>query len=243
MANVEVRMGARVTTVTQDAESATVDVNEESLVADYVIGADGGRSTVRKSLGIEFEGYLARAISCHHHEIRFPGRAWLLPAQLHGRSGGVDEPLQGRGRRSQGALARGVQHARGRVGRRSAFRCRGARVYRVFTYPSASAITCISTCTPCISAWRRASARAACTCVATPPVNNPIGGLDSIAASTSLALGESPEERRRPDSYERIRRPLNIKYVQEQTIANKKRGGARSGAARQTLRRAARHGG
>jgi 3-(3-hydroxy-phenyl)propionate hydroxylase len=25
------------------------------------------------------------------------------------------------------------------------------------------------------------------------------------------------------DSYERIRRPLNIKYVQEQTIANKKR--------------------
>ena len=57
MANAEVRMGARVTTVTQDAESATVDVNQESLVADYVIGADGGRSTVRKSLGIEFEGY------------------------------------------------------------------------------------------------------------------------------------------------------------------------------------------
>src|SRR5688572_18209972 len=33
MANAEVRMGARVTTVTQDAESATVDVNQEKLVA------------------------------------------------------------------------------------------------------------------------------------------------------------------------------------------------------------------
>src|SRR5919106_2168856 len=56
MPNAEVRMGTRVTGVTQTADAAHVACGE-TLVADYVIGADGGRSTVRKALDIEFEGY------------------------------------------------------------------------------------------------------------------------------------------------------------------------------------------
>ena len=44
--------------MTQKSESAEVLCeNELQFTADYVIGADGGRSTVRKSLDIEFEGY------------------------------------------------------------------------------------------------------------------------------------------------------------------------------------------
>ena len=35
----------------------SVTTSHASFEADYVIGADGGRSTVRKALGIEFEGY------------------------------------------------------------------------------------------------------------------------------------------------------------------------------------------
>jgi len=52
-----VRMGTRVTGLSQDADSVTVETEQGPLRADYVIGCDGGRSTVRKSLGIEFEGF------------------------------------------------------------------------------------------------------------------------------------------------------------------------------------------
>src|SRR6188508_1917930 len=52
-----VRMGTRVTGVSQTEDRVSVQTENEILHADYVIAADGGRSTVRKSLGIEFEGY------------------------------------------------------------------------------------------------------------------------------------------------------------------------------------------
>ena len=60
-ADAEVRFGTRVTGVTQDAGGArlTTDGPEGSEVfhGDYVIGADGGRSTIRKALDIDFEGF------------------------------------------------------------------------------------------------------------------------------------------------------------------------------------------
>ncbi|HVJ13187.1 MAG TPA: NAD(P)/FAD-dependent oxidoreductase, partial [Burkholderiales bacterium] len=52
-----IRMGTRVTGVSQTEHRVSVQTENETLHADYVIAADGGRSTVRKSLGIEFEGY------------------------------------------------------------------------------------------------------------------------------------------------------------------------------------------
>jgi 3-(3-hydroxy-phenyl)propionate hydroxylase len=56
-------------------------------------------------------------------------------------------------------------------------------------------------------------------------VNNPIGGLglnSGIHEAWDLAqlLSEKDPDL---DGYERRRRPLNIEYVQEQTVANKKR--------------------
>ena len=60
-ADAEVRFATRVTDVAQHGENATVTGSgpngEESFHGDYVIGADGGRSTIRKSLDIEFEGF------------------------------------------------------------------------------------------------------------------------------------------------------------------------------------------
>src|SRR5687768_2305041 len=57
----EVRFTSRATTVKQDADSATVTVEgpdgAETFRGHYVIGADGGRSTIRKALDIEFEGF------------------------------------------------------------------------------------------------------------------------------------------------------------------------------------------
>jgi 3-(3-hydroxy-phenyl)propionate hydroxylase len=57
-------------------------------------------------------------------------------------------------------------------------------------------------------------------------VNNPIGGLglnSGIHEAWDLANAIASRDETVLDSYEARRRPLNIKYVQEQTIANKKR--------------------
>jgi 3-(3-hydroxy-phenyl)propionate hydroxylase len=60
-AHAEVRFGAPVTAVTQDADGAQVTVDDgsrcETLRARYVVGADGGRSAVRKAIGVDFEGF------------------------------------------------------------------------------------------------------------------------------------------------------------------------------------------
>jgi 2-polyprenyl-6-methoxyphenol hydroxylase-like FAD-dependent oxidoreductase len=61
LANVEVLFGHEVIDVVQITDSVTVDVRGSNGVAKhtgtYLIGADGGRSTVRKQSGIAFEGF------------------------------------------------------------------------------------------------------------------------------------------------------------------------------------------
>lgn len=58
---VDLRFGHEVTGIAAGDDGARVTVRstrgEEHLDADYVIGTDGGRSTVRRALGIEFEGF------------------------------------------------------------------------------------------------------------------------------------------------------------------------------------------
>src|SRR5215813_7454281 len=57
----DVRFSHSVTGLTQRADGVEIAFNspggEGKLQADYVIGCDGGRSTVRKLAGIEFEGF------------------------------------------------------------------------------------------------------------------------------------------------------------------------------------------
>jgi len=54
----DVRFGAEVTAVQQDADGVTVTINgAEKLRGDWLIGADGGRSRVREALGIALEGF------------------------------------------------------------------------------------------------------------------------------------------------------------------------------------------
>ena len=59
--NFDVRFSHAVTGLTETADGIDVEVSTPSgtevIRADYVIGCDGGRSTVRKLAGIEFEGF------------------------------------------------------------------------------------------------------------------------------------------------------------------------------------------
>ncbi len=65
--NVEVLYGHEVTGVTQAADSVSVEVRGPAGVTShrgaYVIGADGGRSTVRKQADIKFDGFTCRSAS------------------------------------------------------------------------------------------------------------------------------------------------------------------------------------
>jgi 3-(3-hydroxy-phenyl)propionate hydroxylase len=54
----DIQFGAQLTAVDQDADGVTVTINgAETLRADWLIGADGGRSRVREALGIALEGF------------------------------------------------------------------------------------------------------------------------------------------------------------------------------------------
>jgi 3-(3-hydroxy-phenyl)propionate hydroxylase len=59
--NAEVRFSHKVTDVSQTADKTTVTAETpggvERFQADWVVGADGGRSSVRKATGLEFEGF------------------------------------------------------------------------------------------------------------------------------------------------------------------------------------------
>src|SRR3954462_9345321 len=53
-----VRFGAEVTVIEQDDKMVTVTIKGgEQLRADWLIGADGGKSRVREALGIKLEGF------------------------------------------------------------------------------------------------------------------------------------------------------------------------------------------
>jgi len=60
-ADFDVRFSHAVTGLSESADGIEIEVTSpagiEKIFADYVIGCDGGRSTVRKLAGIEFEGF------------------------------------------------------------------------------------------------------------------------------------------------------------------------------------------
>src|SRR5215813_2720769 len=253
MPNVEIVMGCSVTEIRQDETQVTVVAGERQFIADYVIGADGGRSTVRKCLDIEFEGYtwperflvittkfdFEQALGCCPRSYISDPEEWTNLFKVRG------DDLKGRWR--------AVFPARENEADEEAFSeaavCRRMRklwrdhpmeslvhrnIYRVHQRVSKA-----------FQAGRVFLAGDAA------HVNNPVGGLglncgihDALELAETLRLvagGEAGEELL--GRYERRRRPLNIEYVQQQTIANKKRLEERDPKVRQAnfdeLRRAA----
>ncbi len=242
-----VEFSARVKSLTQSADGVEIEVESAAglrrIAGSYAIGTDGGRSTVRKALDIDFDGFThpERFLILTTTEdigVRYPGctrnyisdpSAWFSLFKVSGDERGplwrvlsstqieeTDADLlnpDATERRLQSFLPKTgrydvVHRNLYNVHQRVAARFRGGRVFLAGDAAH---------------------------------VNNPLGGLglnfgihDAIELTGLLGQairGEAPEAVL--DDYDRRRRPLNIEFVQQQTIANKKRMEEKDPAARE----------
>lgn len=85
---VDIRWGHELIGVESRSDGVTVSVSTSdetyALEATYLVGADGGRSTVRKMAGIDFPGYTSNTVARIAHV--------SLPDEMRSADGGVDIP-------------------------------------------------------------------------------------------------------------------------------------------------------
>jgi 3-(3-hydroxy-phenyl)propionate hydroxylase len=229
-----IRFAAPVTDLAQGADRVTVTLGDGARVdADWVIGADGGRSTVRRLLDVAFDGYtwperfivltvlddFTSLMGCCLRNYLADPDEWTNLFKVAGDDGAgrwravfptrADES-------DDDALA--DDHAEARLqrvvplGRRYTLVHRN--LYNVHQRVAAQ--------------FRRGRVFLAGDAA---HINNPIGGLglnfgvhDAIdLVDTLRAVALDGADVRLLDRYERRRRPLNIEFVQQQTVANKRR--------------------
>ena len=221
-----VRMGTRVTGVLQTDDGVRVQTEHETLSADYVIAADGGRSTVRKSLGIEFEGYtwperflvittkfdFQAALGCCLRNYMADPHEWTNLFKVAG------DDLKGRWR---AVFNTREDETDDEALADSAVRARLGRVHVPEDQRDYLHLNLYAVHQRVAKSFRKGRVFL---CGDAAHVNNPIGGLGlNSGIHEAWHLANLLKSNGDLDSYEKIRRPLNIKYVQEQTIANKKR--------------------
>ena len=245
--HVTVEFSARVTSLEQFADRVEIIVDSaegiRKIAGSYLIGNDGGRSTVRKALGIEFEGYthperFMILTTTHDLGIAYPGctrnyvtdpDAWFSVFKVSGDEQGplwrvlsatkieqTDDELM-----NPVATEKRLQNFLPRSG---PYDIVHRNLYNVHQRVAAS--------------FRKGRVFLAGDAA---HVNNPLGGLglnfgihDAVEVTTLLGRvirGEAGEDIL--DQYDLHRRPLNIEFVQQQTIANKKRMDEKDPAARQ----------
>src|SRR5688572_5829051 len=232
MGNAEVRLGERVSGISQSDDTVEVATTSENLVADYVIAADGGRSTIRKALDIEFEGYtwperflvittkfdFQAALGCCLRTYMADPAEWTNLFKVAG------DDLKGRWR----AVFNTREDEKDEEALSDAsVRARLSRIYVPEAERDYLHLNLYAVHQRVAKSFRKGRVFL---CGDAAHVNNPIGGLGlncGIHEAWHLSglldrvlRGENSEVL---DEYERTRRPLNIKYVQEQTVANKKR--------------------
>jgi 3-(3-hydroxy-phenyl)propionate hydroxylase len=227
MPNAKALMGVSVRNVHQDESVVTVDTEQGPFTADYVIGCDGGRSTVRKSLGIEFEGFtwperflvittrfdFQAALGCCLRNYMADPAEWTNLFKVAG------DDLKGRWRavyntREDESDEEALSDASVR-----------ARLGRTYVPEAEREYLHLNLYKVHQRVAKRFRKGRVFLCGDAAHVNNPIGGLglnSGIHEAWHLASLLS-REGADLDEYERVRRPLNIEYVQQQTIANKRR--------------------
>jgi 3-(3-hydroxy-phenyl)propionate hydroxylase len=235
--NVTIEFSAQVSAIEQcdDRVEVTVETANVSrrFAGSYLIGADGGRSMVRRALELDFEGYT--------HPERF-----LVLTTTHAFGGDFaacsrnyfSDPEEwsalfkvagddGKGR------WRVVFPVRPNETVESAFDEAAVQERLQKFFPKVGPYPVVHRNLYNVHQRVAASFRKGRVFLAgdAAHVNNPLGGLglnfgihDGMELSSLLAgviRKEAPPETL--DRYDRFRRPLNVEYVQQQTIANKKR--------------------
>ena len=199
-----------------------------------MIGCDGGRSIVRKLAGIEFEGftYPERFIKIATSFDFGSGQSQGRVPQLFLRSRRVVQSVQGAGQAAARPVARDLADPgrRERRDRRLSPERIEARLQKFFPNSGRYEIEYVNVygAHQCVAAtFRKGRVLLAGD---SAHVNNPIGGMgmnggihDGINLADKLARvihGEAGDELL--DLYSRQRRHAAVKYVQAQTIANKR---------------------
>jgi 2-polyprenyl-6-methoxyphenol hydroxylase-like FAD-dependent oxidoreductase len=235
--HVNVEFSARVTALRQldDRVEATIEsaAGSRTITGSYLIGADGGRSTVRKALGIEFEGYThperfliltttfafdAEYAQCSRNYFSDPDE-WCALFKVTGDDGkGLWRVL----------FPTRLEVTDTQALDEDAVQCR----LQTF-FPKQGPYPVVHRNLYNVHQRVAASFRQGRVFLAgdSAHVNNPLGGLglnfgihDAVELSFLIGRvlrGEAPADIL--EQYDRFRRPLNVEYVQQQTIANKKR--------------------
>jgi 3-(3-hydroxy-phenyl)propionate hydroxylase len=246
-ANARVLRGHTVAGVVQDAAGvrATCETADGAaeIAGDYLVGTDGARSVVRKAIGVEFEGYTfperfvglttpfdfeARYGYSNRNYFADPER-WVMLFKVAGNDmqglwrvispATTDEPDDAV--LAEAAVQARVQHF---FPRETAYDIRYRGLYKFHQRVAGR-----------FSAGRVFLAGDAA------HVNNPAGGLgmnsgvhDGMELAELLDLvNRGAADASILDRYDRRRRPLNVEFVQQQTVANKRRLEERDPATRQ----------
>src|SRR5436853_4488156 len=229
MPNAEVLLGCAVSGISQNEKQVIVTAGERHFAADYVIGCDGGRSTVRKQIDIEFEGYtwperflvittqfdFQAALGCCLRNYMAGPEEWTNLFKVAG------DDLKGRWR--------AVFNTRPDETDEEALSDDSVRARLTRCYAQNADWLHLNLYSVHQRAAKHFRKGRVFLCGDAAHVNNPIGGLGlncgiheawDLAGLLDRVLRGAPDSIL--DAYERRRRPLNIKYVQEQTVANKK---------------------
>jgi 3-(3-hydroxy-phenyl)propionate hydroxylase len=235
--NATVEFSARVSAFEMHDDRVEVTVETATgareIAGSYLIGADGGRSTVRKALGIAFEGYThperflvlttpyrfdEEFARCSRNYFSDPDE-WSAMFKVAGDDGS--------------GLWRVVFPTPPDETEAAAFDEEAVQTRLQKFFPKAGPYPVVHRNIYAVHQRVAASFRDGRAFLAgdSAHVNNPLGGLglnfgihDGMELATLLGRVMRAEAAPQTlDLYDRFRRPLNVEYVQQQTIANKKR--------------------